>query len=642
MRAIRAVLIALVAVPLAVSTAAPARAAEGVHCAGSAQVFSVDTDGAIWRYGLTGPEDNAPAWSVRVQIGRGWSGFGRVLAGPGGRIYGINAQGVQQYRYSGGAWATPRRITDSWSSYATAAYRNKITIDESGDFYLVDGTGRLRWSRHNEQTATWTAFNRVLATGWDRFDLIVAGTAGTLYAREPQGKLFRFRYDPASQRWLEQDRLVGSGWHKFTRGLMSAGGDILFGITAAGDLHHYRFREDNGTWPVGGAKIGSGWQAFPNVAATTDTCGLTVSHTPVSPPLSLTRTAAVEVKQAGSDFDNPGPLHYAYTDNGVLATGSAFAVDPASVDWTSEPASKDYTGKPTVLTDANQTVQTVVQHASTDLELRGPGTARTSLGTAMVASPAVVRDTSGVFTAFGVGADGSFWHRRPDATTGHLLPWTRLAGTGLTGELTAVPIGDRSIALVALGPNGTLLTSRYRDGALVSPWATMGGAAFAGAPAVVILPGSRLRVFGRSAAGDIFVQSIGTDGSFPGTWDRLDDGSLEMTGAPSAVLEARSAKIFVFSRAGNTAYFFEETQSGAATWRPALPASPADAVRSDPTAFKFQDSTDQGYEKTAYVARNPDGGVSLWALTLGSAAKSGSGRPAGQARFVERALSVGR
>src|SRR5687768_16470220 len=112
MRTVRAVLVSLVAVPLAVSIAAPARAADTVTCAGSAQVFTTDTSGKLWRYGLSGPSGNAPAWSARVQVGQGWAGFGRVLAGPGGRIYGINAQGVQQYRYANGAWGASRRITE--------------------------------------------------------------------------------------------------------------------------------------------------------------------------------------------------------------------------------------------------------------------------------------------------------------------------------------------------------------------------------------------------------------------------------------------------------------------------------------------------------------------------------------------------
>ena len=522
------------------------------------------------------------------------------------------------------------------------AYRNKITVDEGGDFYLVDGTGRLRWSRYNEQTATWSVYNQVLATGWDRFDLIVAGTAGTLYAREPQGKLFRFRYDPASQRWLEHDRLVGSGWNKFTRGLMSAGGDTLFGITGAGDLHHYRFREDNGSWPVGGARIGSGWQIFPNVTATTDTCSLAVDHSPASPSLPLTRTAPVEAIQAGSDFQNPGPLHFSFTDNGSLFTGSSFAGDPADIEWTPDAGPQDYTGKPTLLADANQTVQTVVQRATSDLALRGPGNDWRSLGTGMVATPAVVRLSTGAIAAFGVGTDGSFWHRRQDANSGHLLPWTRLDGSGLTGALTAVALGDGYVALVAIGPSGNLLIARYRDGALASPWAVLGGGAFTGTPAVAVLPGSVLRVFGRSVYGDIVVQAVDSSGRFPGKWDLVGDGSLRGFGPPAVVLDDLTAKIYVFGRVGTTVYYFEETAAGAMTWRPAQPATTEGAAQSDPTALRFQDGMHQGIQTTAFVVRDESGGVSLWSMTIGSAAKAGTGKPGAGARFSERVLRQGR
>ncbi|MCA1481276.1 hypothetical protein, partial [Bradyrhizobium sp. NBAIM08] len=141
----------------------------------------------------------------------------------------------------------------------------------------------------------------------------------------------------------------------------------LFGVTATGDFHLYRFREDNGTWPAGGTKIGSGWQSFSNVTATTDTCKLNVDHSPARPSVPRTSAAPVDAIQAGSDFQNPGPLHFSYTRDGILYTGSTFPGDPSRIQWTVD-IPQDFTGKPTVLVDANQAVRHAVQRTNSDLD----------------------------------------------------------------------------------------------------------------------------------------------------------------------------------------------------------------------------------------------------------------------------------
>lgn len=640
-RAYRPMLAALVAAPLAVvSAAGPARAADTVTCGSAALVMAVDTGGVMWRYRLDRPDTPTPTWSPKVQIGRGWSGFGRVLGGPGGRVYGINAQGVHRYRYNGSAWESPTRITTSWTAYATAAYRNRITVDERGDFYLVDGTGRLRWSRYDEQAQKWTVYNSVLATGWDRFDLIVAGTAGTLYARQPDGKLFRHRFDPASQRWLEQNRSVGSGWQAFGKGIMSAGGDTLFGLTTGGAVHHYRFREDNGTWAIGGTRIGSGWQSYPNVTAATDACRLTADHTPPAPALSYREEEPVAAAQAGSDHQSPGPLHFAYTDRtGTLFTGSTFPFDP-SIVWTPEPGTVDYTGRPTLLGEPDGTVRTFVQQTGSELALRAPsssgGYAWTNLAGAMVATPVPVKLSDGRLAVFGVDAGGSPWHRRTDDLSGHLLPWTRLDGSGLTGALSAVAVTERAVVLTATDSRGAVVTARYQDGVLTSPWASMGSGSFADAPTPLVLPGPAVQVFARRADGRIAVQRIGSDGTYPGEWRDVGDDALRGTGSPAVLLQEPSARIVVLSRDGDRIVHARETVGGGGVWGATQPATPEGAVRSDPVALEYQDGAHQGFTTLSFVVRNASGGVSHWIMSDGTQGRSGS------AAFVERKLPAAR
>lgn len=611
MRTLRVLLIAVTAAPLALVAATPAHAAAPVSCTGAGTVFSADAEGRLWRYGLSGLDGTTPAWSPRTQLGRGWSGFGRVSGGPDNRLYGINAQGVQRFRHTGSGWEPARTITPSWTAYATAAYRDKITVDQTGDFYLVDGGGRLLRSRYDEQARTWTTYNEILAVGWDRFDLIVAGAPGTLYAREPQGALFRFRYDPDSQRWLEQNRAVGTGWNRFTRGLMSAGGDILFGITAVGDMHHYRFEASDGSWPAPGLRIGTTWSA-PNIAAVTDTCTAVATPPPGRPGVGFDEAAAPAAIQAGSDT-GPGALHFAYTRDGTLFTGSAFP-GGTGIEWT--PEAGDYIGTPALIPAPDRTVQTFAQRGNSDYDVRDSDGDWTSLAGRFVDEPTAVRAADGGLVAFGVGVEGSFWHRRQVADV--WLPWSRISSVGLSGEITAVPLPDGSVALLVVGVDEKIWTARYRDGSLRTQWVSMGDGMFAGKPAGVALPESALSVFARSATGEIRHQRIGTDGRVTGTWEVVGEaGALLGTGAPSAILDERTSRILVFRRTGDTVHMHDETRSGAQTWGPGTPVP--GKVSSDPAAFTFRSGTDNGVTTSAFVVRDANGGLAfLTADTAGA------------------------
>ncbi len=642
----RAALVALTAAPLAVAVTTPAHAADTVTCAGAAQFYTVAPSGTLSLYKLANPSAATAAFAPKADIGRGWDGFGKLVAGPGGRLYGINADGVRRYRYNGSGWDTTdgsqsQIITTGWTAHASAPLRDKITVDETGDFYLVDATGRLRWSRYDEQARQWTFANRVLATGWDRFNLIVAGTTGTLYARQPDGKLFRFRFDPVSQRWLERNRQVGVGWDTFTKGITSAGGDTLFGIKANGDLVQYRFREDNGSWPVAGHRVGTGWHTFLNVSTTTDTCKLTVDHSPARPSLPLTPGAPVAAIQAAPGGGAAlGDLYFAYTNNlGRLMTGRQDADNDSTLAWTPEP-NGSYTGTPTLGDDGNGSVRVFAQRSNSDLATRvqtapdavtfGPWT---ELGGAMIATPTAVRLSNNTFAAFGVGADGSFWFRSQDGAAGDLLPWTKLAGTGLTGAVTAVATTDRAVLLLATDANGVLQTARYRDGALVSPWTTLGGGGLVGAPSVVTLPGPLFRVFARTTDGRVVTQVSDAAGQYPGAWQQVGDASFVGTGSPAALLHPDTDRIMVLSRAADdTVSFVYETAPGAAQWGAPQDGTGGRPVASDPVPLVYQ--IGGGSTTVSFVVRMPTGGISKWVLNTDSSARQATTRN----RFSERVL----
>ena len=262
---LRATAAAVLLAPLAVAATAagPAHAADTVSCRGTTLVYAVTKAGDLLKYRLARPAANDAAFATTADdIGSGWQKYGKVFGGPDGRIYGISAtEGLFRYRYNGTTWDTVDgveglRISDSFKSYATS-YKDRITVDERGDFYLIDSKGKLRQYRYDEQTRTWPIYGRVLAGGWDRYNLVVATTLGTLVARQPDGKLFRHRFDPESQRWIEQDKLISSGGWGFPK-VFSMGGDTLLAVNNNADSHllQYRYREDNGSWPVNRRQIG--------------------------------------------------------------------------------------------------------------------------------------------------------------------------------------------------------------------------------------------------------------------------------------------------------------------------------------------------------------------------------------------------
>ncbi|MDR6318231.1 phosphodiester glycosidase family protein [Actinoplanes couchii] len=257
--------------------------ARSTDCSPSASIFAVAPDGKMYLYGLHDPSTTSTTWEYvndKNAIGAGWNQFGKVLGGPGGRVYGIKADGLHQYVWGGltDRWTYPvRSLGTQFSEYALPGSRDKITVDRQGDFYRVDSAGNLIWSRLNEQNWTWS-IEQTIATGWDKYDKVLAADAGVLYSRAAaDGRLYRSHFDTTSRTWVTKEVWAGAGWDQFGSGVFSAGGNTLFGIPASGDLLQYRHREWNSAWAISGRDIGDGWDDFADVAASPDACRLTAA-----------------------------------------------------------------------------------------------------------------------------------------------------------------------------------------------------------------------------------------------------------------------------------------------------------------------------------------------------------------------------
>ena len=627
-RALRTTAAAVLLSPLAVAATAagPAHAADTVTCRGTTLVYAVTTKGDMLKYRLARPSANDSAFATGgIDIGSGWNRFGKVLGGPDGRIYGISAtDGLFRYRYNGTGWDTvdgseALRISDSFKSYATG-YKDKITVDERGDFYLIDSKGKLRQYRYDEQTRSWTVFGRVLATGWDRYNLIIATTVGTLMARQPDGKIFRHRFDPESQRWIEQDRQMStSGGWGFPK-MFSMGGDTIFAVNSNTESHllHYRFREDNGSWPVSRRQIGHAWGDFTSVTANSDSCTLTATHTPARPVTPAARNTPVTGLQVAAGPAAVGDLHFYFTNAiGQLVYGRKSATN-GTVTWTAEEGFDAFTSRPTLLDDGAGGIRMFAQNANSELWTRTQPASAVAWGPwlnlagAMVSTPTAVRLSDKSYAAFGVSADGAAWARDQEGTAGDLLPWTTLGkpGAGLVGSITATAVADRTVVLLATDSAGAVFSARYRDGKLVSAWTGMGGPEALSAPSTVLMPGYLLRVFARTADGHVVTQIQDSSGAFPGVWQRVGGDDFVGTGAPSALLNPSNGLTTVFSRKGDEVYFVQETGPGTATWRaPVIASNPDHPVASDPVALVYRDS--DGVQ-VSFVVRTPDGGASVY------------------------------
>ncbi|GAA4526919.1 trypsin-like serine protease [Amycolatopsis samaneae] len=245
------------------------------QCVPTAPMFAVSDD--VLLYGHPAAADGGPLAPERSVIGNGgWSGFTRVVAGPDGLVYGIRANGeVYRYQWNGTGWTADSRrlVASGWTGFDTDATRDRVTVDATGDFYLVTPDGKLNRRVFDAAAGTWSS--ETIDTGWNAYNLITGAGKGVLYARTPDGLLYRFAYDTAAKRWTQSRKLVGNGgWNTFRR-ISSAGADVLYAVTRDGDLRWYRYLPYSDAWDNGPVTIGNGgWQQFTDVEVQRNACTL--------------------------------------------------------------------------------------------------------------------------------------------------------------------------------------------------------------------------------------------------------------------------------------------------------------------------------------------------------------------------------
>ena len=315
-----------------------------------------------------------------------------------------------------------------------------------------------------------------------------------------------------------------------------------------------------------------------------------------------------------------GTIEYAYTDNiGRLVYGHQ--TDPEnflSVQFTVISGLEAFTGRPALAEQADGLLQVVGHNTSGDVwvdtqatkdpAVMGPWV---NVGGPMASHSAIARQGDGTLVIFGLDGSGRLWALPQDGVNGPYPTWTRLGDTVLAGTPVAA-VTATGIQLFAVDVGGVLQTAVY-SGGLLSGWTSLGGQAITGTPSVVVLPGSRLRVFAHALDGSVVTQAQDTSHVFPGIWDTV--GTFASAGAPSALLDPATGRIEVVARGSDGAiYNSGETIQGSGVWRDWTPVTQfGDLAATDPTAFPF---TNGSATLWAFAFRRSDNTVRVY--TAGS------------------------
>jgi hypothetical protein len=572
----------------ATSTAAPLGEPSTLQCAASVPIYRVISSGAMYEYQHLEPETGVLSWGSNNPpiIGQSWQ-TGRSLAAPDGVIYGAwNTGELRRYRWINNAWEMPNgnwyQVIDAsgWDRYTTAQYRNLITVDAEGHIYTVEPDGFLHWRSYDVATGTWR--HRVIAGGWNQYNLIFAAGRGVIYGRTPTGDLHRYRYNAASNRWIGPMRDIGRSWQRFDR-VFSAGGDVIYAIEPAGDMYWYRWNEDTEAWAAQtGLLIGRSWIDW-MTSSRPDACQRVGTTVPSRPTVPAQPNGAVTLLGTSD-----GHVHYSYVDSEGRAvhsekvdltngTSGGFNVIPGLQGVTATTATGEYQDGRVMLvatgTDAN--VRESIR--GTDDVWSAP----TDEGGFLVTPPSITRLTGNVLAAFALDGDYNLWIRKQPVTNAPLGGWQLVGATPLAHQrLTVVPTSTGA-RIIGLGRNGLFQSATFENNTL-STWASLGGSAFSGTASAVVMPDNTVQVFAVDNAGVVQTQRQTASG-FPGIWTALS--GVAAVGSPSAIMAPDGTLQVIVRGTGNYLYFAGQTAPGASTYTTWHTVTTSEETSMDPTAL---------------------------------------------------------
>lgn len=483
-----------------------------------------------------------------------------VLGGPDGRLYQITNDGeMRRFRHNGTDFDHPGNVYytslgTGWGLWREAAYQNRITADSKGDFYAIDNNGVLTWSRYDEQTTSWT--KKGLATGFGRFDLIVAAGDGVFYVRENgrnNGTLYRFHFHPDTQRWLQYQKLVNDGGWNIHRRAFSPGADVLYAVeNSESALWWYRWSESGNAWAAP-TKLGWGWAADWQITAMSNACslsGLPLPQRPSPAPVQdLTRSELIESKNGliqGFYVDAYGTLKsVTQNENSPIDFLNTAPIESSATFTTTPSAIMTKDSRPNVYALGTTTDTLETTRALNGVSWPAPS----SFGGWTTGPVKAAKYTDGRAQFFAVDEQHRLLARGQDVVDGPVTPWMPIGFADLTGEVTAVPAGNDLEVLVTYA-SGYIASSRYVNRTLTNARVVTAGPV-TGRPAAVVHGDGKTQIFARRADGKIYTLRDTASG-FETAWTSLD--GITANGVPAAVivggritLAARSTDGFVYT-----------------------------------------------------------------------------------------------
>ncbi|MEV6283251.1 tachylectin-related carbohydrate-binding protein [Kribbella sp. NPDC051770] len=589
--------------------AAPAQADDAdVTCTAVQPVFAVTAAGELMRYDFNDLSSNAEPILARnpVQIGgRGWDQFGKILGGPDGWIYAISAAGTYQYHWNGSTFDVSfRSLGKIFAGWSQPARKNKITMDARGDVYLIEDNGQL--SRYRRDPATNTFSVQPVGTGFGAFTSLTAVGDGVLEAVRNDGSLHRYHYEPTSDRYLDYIQTGNSSWTNY-KTMLSPGADIVVGINAAGQMLQYRYKRETNTFLVNARQIGTSWQNFLNVFATSNACKLTKSYVPATPSVPQQSYPQLNVLQSAD-----GAVEFAHTDNiGQAKWGhTPDPVDFGGTAWTPLHGPNAFTGTPALAEGADGKLDISMHGTDSRIQARTQTGADTALvgdlqdRSGLMASDAAAGKSPATNKLVLFAVDGVLWGKRQAPLANGFLPWSKFTS----------PVLSAGTPVIAPGPNNTLIVivrdvagtfwSASWGGTGLSAFSSLGGSDFTGKVSVVQYPGQLLRVVARDTDGHIKTQKQTAAGTtWPGTWDVVGDPAQVWPGQPSAVMSPDSGLIEIVARGNdNQIWFAQELIQGSGQFPQfkAVPTGYDEQYPTDPTAFVYTAGGDQKWAIATY------------------------------------------
>ncbi|HET6532885.1 MAG TPA: FG-GAP-like repeat-containing protein [Actinoplanes sp.] len=249
-----------------------------------------------------------------------------------------------------------------------------------------------------------------------------------------------------------------------------------------------------------------------------------------------------------------GPIRYAYVDN-VGGPRLITQPDPALMSEVYRvadgPADAVLTGRPAIGQTLEGKGVVAIRSTTGDLWIRTElGTETTAWGPWVnhggpdLGGVAMASLPNGRLVIFGIGARGELTIL-PEMSTGTFGAWHSTGVGNLTGDPVTVP-GPDGVRIFAADGDGNLQTALYSGVALTGCVTVGADRTIAGRPAVVVYPGSRLRVFATTADQQMITIGQDTAGVFEPAWTTVVTSGV--AGSPAAIFSRTSARVTVMAR----------------------------------------------------------------------------------------------